>query len=539
MVFNETINQIKASGGISTEIIESLIGHFSKIENQARIKDDLLKSKDQELHYFNVKIAKLEFENKLLRHLKYGATNEALPAAIRDLFAETFESDVAAIEAEQQLEEVTPEKTTTVVKKIRSRAGRQALPEHLPRVDVHHEPKSCTCGACGNSLVRIGEDVSEKLDVKPAEFFVQRHIRGKYVCHDCETLSSEPVPAQVIDGGMASAGLLAWLAIGKYADHLPLYRLEEIARRSGVPLSRSTLASWSGEIGVALQPLAQELRQMALAREVLHADETPVKQLDPGRGKTKTAYLWAYRSNDLDTGPPIVVFDYQTSRSGEHARTFLGDWSGHLLTDDYSGYKQMYKGLGLAPPKIVELGCWAHARRKFFDLHVANQSPLAQQALVRIAKLYEIEAHVKEMTVEDRQRYRQEHAVTALSNLKSWLVENRLKLAPNSAMAKAFDYTLRRWDALERYAQTGCIPIDNNPVENSIRPIAIGKKNWLFMGSERAGKRAAAIQSLIGTARLNGLDPQAWLKDVLEKLPTCPNSKIRELLPLKKQANTN
>jgi hypothetical protein len=264
-----------------------------------------------------------------------------------------------------------------------------------------------------------------------------------------------------------------------------------------------------------------------------------VKQLDLGRGKTKTADLWAYRSNDLDTGPPIVVFDYQTSRSGEHARTFLGDWSGHLLTDDYSGYKQMYKGLGLAPPKIVELGCWAHARRKFFDLHVANQSPLAQQALVRIAKLYEIEAHVKEMTVEDRQRYRQEHAITALSNLKSWLVENRLKLAPNSAMAKAFDYTLRRWDALERYAQTGCLPIDNNPVENSIRPIAIGKKNWLFMGSERAGKRAAAIQSLIGTARLNGLDPQAWLKDVLEKLPTCPNSKIRELLPLKKQANTN
>jgi transposase len=525
----ENINKIKALKGLPDWFYESL----SNIENEVSQVVEASQSHAQELTYRAGVIAKLEFENKLLRRLRFAAKNEAFSPVIRDLLEETLESDIAAVQAEIEVENNKSGHTKPAQKNPRSRAGRQALPAHLPRVDYHHEIKDCACSACGKDLVRIGEDVSEKLDVKPAEFFVQRHIRGKYACHHCETLTSKAVPAQVIDGGMASYGLLAWLIIGKYVEHLPLYRLEDIAKRSGVPLARSTLAHWCGEIGVALAPLYDALRIMALHREVLHADETPIKQLDPGRGKSKTAYLWAYRTNDLDLGPPLIVFDYQVSRSGVHARTFLGDWQGYLLTDDYAGYKHLYKGLGPNPPKIVELGCFAHARRKFFDLHVANQSQLAAQALTQIAKFYEVESAAKEMTVENRKQYRQEHAVPALLKFKAWLDQERLKLAPKSATAKAFNYTLKRWDALIRYAYTGNLPIDNNPVENSIRPIAIGKKNWLFVGSERAGKRAAVIQSLIGTARLNDLDPQAWLKDVLEKLPTWPNSRIRELLPLK------
>jgi transposase len=323
------------------------------------------------------------------------------------------------------------------------------------------------------------------------------------------------------------------LAVSKYADHLPLYRLEEIAKRQGVPIARSTLAAWTGEVGVVLQPLADALQSLLLQRAVLHADETPVKQLDPGRGKTKHAYLWAYRSNDLGTGPPMIVFDYQTSRAGSHARTFLEGWEGHLLTDDYAGYKKMYTCLDLKAPVMIELGCWAHARRKFFDLHAANQSTLAAKAMAHIAKLYQFEAKTKLFSDKERQEHRQAYTLPQLQILKAYLSQERLKLALGSATTKAVDYTLRRWEALERYAHSGNLPIDNNPVENCIRPIAIGKKNWLFTGSERAGKRAAAIQSLIGTARLNGIDPYAWMQDTLEKLPTWPNSRIQELLPLK------
>ena len=538
MTLQEQIDQLKMAKGLPNWAYQSL--EAIRIQAQETLHqaqaDALEKARQQQtLKNQAIYIAKLEFENKHLKRLKFGASNEALPLAIRDLFAETFDADVAAInqETEQRQDPAIGNQVVTYTRKQRSIAGRQPLPAHLPRVEHHHEPKNCTCGACGNDLVRIGEDITEQLDVKPAQFFVHRHIRGKYACRTCQTMTGEIVPAQIIEGGMASAGLLAWLAVSKFADHLPLYRLEEIASRQQVPLARSTLAAWTGEVGVALQPLADALQSLLLQRGVLHADETPVKQLDPGRGKTKSAYLWAYRSNDLDTGPPIVVFDYQTSRAGEHASIFLGDWQGHLLTDDYAGYKRMYTQLGLKGPAMIELGCWAHARRKFFDLHAANQSALAAKAMAHIAKLYQFESEAKTMNRQERQAHRQAYAVPQLQMLKDWLMDERLDLAPGSATTKAVDYTLRRWGALERYAHSGHLPIDNNPVENCIRPIAIGKKNWLFTGSERAGKRAAAIQSLIGTARLNGLDPYAWMQDALEKLPTWPNSRIFELLPLK------
>jgi transposase len=375
-------------------------------------------------------------------------------------------------------------------------------------------------------MVQIGEDVTEKLSIVPARFFVERHVYPKYVCRPCETIVAAPAPPAVIDAGLAAPALLAWVMVGKYVDHLPLYRLEQQAAREGVILSRSTLAEWVGRIGVALEPLGARLIERLLQDTVLHADETPVAQLDPGRGQTKRAYLWAYRNNALGPAPPIVVFDYQSGRGGEHARQFLQGWSGALMVDDYAGYKTLFRA------GVTELACLAHARRKFFELHQANQSPVAAEALQRIGELYAIEAECRHASVEERARRREAASQARLDALHCWLLHTRKSIADGSALARAIDYSLKRWEALARYARNGLFPIDNNPVENAIRPIALGKKNWLFAGSEAAGRRAAVIQSLLGTARLNGLDPLAWLTDTLEKLPSWPNRRIDELLPI-------
>ena len=459
--------------------------------------------------------------------MRYGVRSEALDAQARDLFQETLESDIAAARLELERRQADTATPTSSAPAKRERAGRQALPDHLPRIEHRHEPESCTCGQCGQDLTLIGEDVSEQLDVEPATFFVHRHIRPQYACRACETVAAAPIPPAVIDGGMAATGLLAWVIVGKYLDHLPLYRLEGIAARSGVTLARSTLAEWVGRLGVALDPLAQRLAQRLRQGRILHADETPVRQLDPGSGKTHRAYLWAYRSNVLDTGPPIVVFDYQTSRSGAHARNFLDGWQGNLMVDDFGGYKALFT------QGVTELACMAHARRKFFELNQTQPHAIAQEALLRIAALYDIERRGQNLAIDARAHLRQREAQPLLAALHDWLKATRLTVANGGGTAKAIDYSLKRWPALARYATDGALPIDNNPVENAIRPICLGKKNWLFVGSERAGQRAAALQSLLATAALNGLDPAAWLRETLEKLPTCLNRDIDSLLPLR------
>jgi transposase len=466
----------------------------------------------------DVKIQALTYELARYKRIQFGKKSEMHSGEQRELFEETLEADLAAMEDELLgLQDKKP-------KAPRQRAGRQPLPPELPRIEHRHEPESCQCGQCGKDLVKIGEDVSEQLDVEPARFFVHRHIRAQYACRACETVTAAPVPPAVIDGGLAAPGLLAWVAVSKYADHLPLYRLEQIAARQGVTLARSTLAEWVGKTGVALQPLADRLAALLRSRPILHADETPVRQLDPGSGKTLRAYLWAYRSNSLDEGPPMVVFDYQSGRAGVHARAFLQDWRGELMVDDYAGYKALFT------EGVTELACLAHIRRKFFDLQAANGSPIAAEALRRIGQLYAIEQGAT--NAQQRHQLRQTQAQPLLADLHAWLRATATTVAAASGTGKAIDYALKRWAALERYAANGIRPIDNNPVENTIRPIAIGKKNWLFAGSERAGRRAAAIQSLLATAKLNGLDPLHWLASVLERLPTCPNSQIDSLLPL-------
>mgnify|MGYP001210573210 CR=1 FL=1 len=454
-----------------------------------------------------------------LNRQRFGARSERMDGVQRELFEEAMAADIAAVEAELEAAQAasTPERAP------RAKPRRRSLPPDLPRITTTHEPAQCECAGCGAALVRIGEHVSEKLDVKPAEFFVRREVYPQYACRACETVVAEVVAPAIIDRGLAAPGLLAEVAIRKYVDHLPLYRQEAIYARHGIELPRNLLADWIGRIGFALQPLVDALKARLLACPILHADETPVAELDPGAGKTHRAYLFAYRSC---AGPPIVVFDYCPSRAGRHARAFLGDWRGALMVDDYSGYDALFTD------GITELACWAHARRKFFDAHAASASPIAQAALERINALYALEAKLRDLDEGERQAMRQRHLVPAMAALKVWLEDLQPRVLGNSGLARAIAYTLKRWPALARVAEDGRYPFDNNPVENAIRPIALGRKNWLFAGSRSAGQRAAAIMSLLATAKANGIEPHAWLTNVLTHLPITLQRDIDTLLPI-------
>jgi len=473
---------------------------------------------DHELRHRQLKIEQLTHEMAVIKRWKFAVRSEQLHGEQRSLLEETIEADLEAIA--QELEALRPAARAEVPKNLPKRT---ALPAQLPRIEIRHEPDWTVCG-CGCEMKRIGEDVSEKLDYTPGVFTVERHVRGKWVCVKCETLIQAPVPAQVIDKGIPTAGLLAQVLVAKYADHQPLYRQERIFERAGLALPRSTLAQWVGTCGVRLQPLVDALRAALLARPVLHADETPVAMLKPGNGKTHRAYLWSYCSTQFDALRG-VVYDFAETRAGRHAKAFLEGWSGKLVCDDYAGYKALFEG------GVTEVGCMAHARRKFHDLWVNHTSQIAQDALGLFGGLYEVERQAHELDADERHRIRQLRSRPLADALRQWLILHRQKVPDGSATAKAIDYSLGRWVALTRYLDDGHLPIDNNWVENRIRPIAIGRSNWLFAGSLRAGQRAAAAMSLIQSARLNGHDPYRYLKDVLERLPTQPASRIEELLP--------
>jgi transposase len=479
---------------------------------------ETLVSKDRELRHKELKIAQLTHEMAVLKRWKFAARSEQLHGAQRSLLDEAIDADLEAI-----AEELETLRSPSPVPAPQEPPKRRPLPAHLPRVEVRHEPERTVC-SCGCALKRIGEDVSEKLDYTPGVFQVERHIRGKWACAKCQTLIQAPVPAQVIDKGVPTAGLLAQVLVAKYADHQPLYRQEGIFERAGVAIPRSTLAQWVGVCGVHLQPLVDALRALLLERSVLHADETPVAMLKPGKGSTHRAYIWSYSSTQFD-GLHAVVYDFADSRAAAHPKAFLDGWSGKLVCDDYSGYK------GLFAAGVTEVGCLAHARRKFNELWVNHQSPVAEEALQLFGKLYDVERAAGELSAGERQRMRQLQSQPIADKLREWLLLQRQKATDGTAMAKAIDYSLGRWQALTRFIDDGALPIDNNWVENRIRPIALGRSNWLFAGSLRAGKRAAAVMSLIQSARLNGHDPYRYLKDVLERLPTQPASRISELLP--------
>ena len=486
--------------------------------DEAQMRQMLQRLMDEVKHK-QALLDKLTYEMAVLKRLKFAAKSEALHADQRSLLDEALEEELQALE--QEIEQMQPPEHRAA----RAKAKRLPLPAHLPRQEFAHEPEVTEC--CGQAMKRIGQDVAEKLDYTPGVFTVHRHVRGKWACACCQTLKQAPVDAHIIDKGIPTTGLLAHVLVAKYADHLPLYRQEAIYARAGAAIPRSSLAQWVGRCGVQLQPLVDALRQQVLQHAVIHADETPVQMLKPASqrdGKTHRAYLWAYTPGRHEA-MKAVVYDFCESRAGQHAGEFLKGWSGTLLVDDYAGYKQ------LMGDKVLEAGCWAHARRKFFELHAANQSQIAQQALALIGQIYEIERQVHEAKADERLRMRQQQTRPVIDKLHAWLAEHRVKVPEGSATAKAMDYSLRRWRALTRFVDNGQLPVDNNWVENQMRPVALGRKNWLFAGSLRAGERAAAVMSLIQSAKLNGHDPHAYLKDVMDKLPTWPNSRIDELLP--------
>ena len=465
-----------------------------------------------------LKIDQLTHELATLRRWKFAPSSEQLHGEQRQLFEETTEADLEAIGLELEAlkradEKVAPKETPK----------RAPLPANLPRTEIRHEPELTTCG-CGCELKRIGEDVSEKLDYTPGVFTVERHIRGKWACAKCQTLTQAPVPAHVIDKGIPTTGLLAQVLVAKFLDHQPLYRQEGIFARAGLAIPRSTLAAWVGTCGVQLQPLADALRQVLTSRAVLHADETPVAMLAPGKGKTHKAYIWSYGTTEFD---PIkaVLYDFAEGRSGEHARRVLNGWTGTLVCDDYAGYKALFQH------RVTEAGCMAHARRKFHDLWANHKSTLAKEALDLFGALYDVERSARELDADQRHRLRQMRSKPITDTMLEWLTLHRRRATDGTAIAKAIDYSLGRWVALTRFLDNGALPIDNNWIENRIRPIALGRSNWLFAGSLRGGQRAAAAMSLIQSAKLNGLDPYQYLRDVLERLPTHPNSRIEELLP--------
>jgi transposase len=491
-------------------------------------KNELIAQRDRDAAFKQALIDKLTHEMAVLKRLKFAAQSESYSAEQKSLLEETIDADLAALAREIEQLEVGQKPPAD-----KQRAKRQPLPEHLPRREIRHEPQDTTCG-CGCAMKRIGEDVAEKLDYQPGVFSVERHVRGKWVCAQCEKLVQAAVEPHVIDKGIPTTGLLAQVLVAKFLDHLPLYRQERIFERAGMAISRSTLAQWVGECGVQLQPLVDALAAELLKSIVLHADETPVAMLDPKAktGKTHRAYLWSYCTTQFD---PLkaVVFDFADSRGGHHVRGFLGlsdtdgksGWKGSLVTDDFSGYKACFER------GVTEVGCMAHARRKFHELWANHASAVGEQALKFFQQLYKIERELQHSAPDERKAIRQERSAKIVDALHQWLLEQRQKVPDGSATAKAIDYSLRRWKALTRFIDDGDLPVDNNWCENQIRPIALGRSNWLFAGSLRAGKRAAAIMSLVHSARINGFDPYAYLKDVLTRLPTQPASRIGELLP--------
>ena len=479
-----------------------------------------LDSKDQHL---SILTQKYEHELALFKKHKFGSKNEHLTAKQIHLWDEAVEEDIAAVDLELERLNTATQKATV------NKSKRRRLPDHVPSLRSEHEPAYTQC-SCGCQLRRIGEDISEKLNFRPAQFYKEQHIRGKWVCDQCDTLTQQAMPAYVIEKGIATPALLSHVLVSKYADHLPLYRQRQIFLRAGVDLSRSTLSDWIGRCGVELERLTDALKKVVLQQQVIHADETPVTimQMGDDEKKPKKGYVWAYATTQYNS-VQAVVYDFQDSRSGQHAEEFLKGWQGHLVCDDYSGYKARFNS-----GQIIEVGFMAHARRKFHELHVTGKSQIAEQALLLIQKLYTIEAELrknKDSTAEQRYKYRQQHSQPVMQQLYEWLTQHQLAVPSSSATAKAINYSLKRWQALNRYLDDGHLPIDNNWVENQMRPWALGRKNWLFAGSLRSGQRAANIMTLIQSAKLNGLDPYAYLRDVLKRLPTHKVTEIEDLLP--------
>jgi transposase len=489
-------------------------------------------------------IAHLKLQIEKLNRERFGQRSERSARLIDQLELQLEELEASATEDDLAAEQAAA-RTTKVAAFTRQHPSRKPFPEHLPRERlVVPAPTSCAC--CGGMrLAKLGEDITETLDVIPRRWKVIQTVRERFSCRDCETISQVPAPFHVVPRGWAGPSLLAMILFEKYGQHQPLNRQADRYAREGVPLSLSTLADQVGACTAVLMPLWQRLEAHVLAAERLHGDDTTVPVL--AKGKTDTGRCWTYVRDDRPFGgsaPPAAIFHYSRDRGGTHPRSHLERWSGILQADAYGGYEQLYRSIRPTGP-ILEAACWAHSRRKFFELADIDAaarrqakgkkpqviSPLALEAVQRIDALFAIEREINGASVEERRAARQQHSASLVADLEAWMQEHRARLSPGHDLAKAMTYMLKRWPSFTRFLDDGRICLSNNTAERALRGIALGRKSWLFAGSDRGGQRAAIMYSLIVTAKMNDIDPQAWLADILARIAGHPASRIDELLP--------
>ena len=487
-----------------------------RIKHSAALKEASAKQQALKQH-----IVVLEQQLAALRRARFGKQSEKLDEHILqlELMIEDLETTLAEPPTTSEPEVQAP--------KRKSRA-RKPLPEHLPREVIEHGKRD-SCEQCGNALSKIGDDVSEQLEYVPSSFRVIRHVRPKYSCKCCSTIVQAPAPSRPIPRSYAGPGLLAHVAVAKFCDHLPLYRQSQIYSREGVALERSTLADWVGQVCHLLRPLNDALQTYVLAATKVHGDDTPVPVLQPGRKSTKLGRLWGYLRDDRPAGSeaaPAVWFSYTPDRKGKWPAEHLATFSGTLQADGYAGYNALY-----ATGRINEAACWAHVRRKFFEIDQVQPNSFATDVLHAIASLYAVEKAIKGQPPDQRAVIRQARAGPTLETLKKQLQKKLSQVPRKLPLAKAIHYALTRWDALSRYISDGSVEIDNNPIEREIRPIALGRKNYLFAGSDAGGDRAAMMYSLVNTAKLNGIEPEAYLTHVLSVIADHPVNRVDELLP--------
>jgi len=496
-------------------------------EHQARIlTHQQLLEREQQLQQRESEIATLQLLLSQLRRMQFGRKSEKMERQIEQLELRLEDLQQAQAEEPKTSSAASPESYPSVAQ---AKPARRPLPEHLPRHTQTYMPQHSACPDCGGELRKLSEDVSEILEYVPESFQVIRYVRPKLSCQRCERIVQAAAPSRPIARGLAGPGLLAHVLISKYADHLPLYRQCEIYGRQGIDLQRSTLADWVGGTSGLLEPLVEALRRYVMAAGKLHADDTRVPVLAPGNGKTKTGRLWTYVRDDRpagDAAAPAVWFAYSPDRGGEHPVQHLRTFRGALQADAYAGFNQLYED-----GRIQEVACWAHVRRKFYDLEQAHSSSLAREALERIAALYAVEDEIRGRPPDERQRVRQTRARPLLQSLHDWFEVSLPKLSRKSDTTVAIRYALTLWSALTRYCDDGRLEIDNNAAERALRAITLGRKNYLFAGSDAGGERAAVLYSLIATAKLNDLDPEAYLREVITRIADHPINRIEELLP--------
>jgi transposase len=498
---------------------------------------------EAEAHALALLIEKMKYTIAKLKHEQYGQSSErgALLEQLELKLADLEENASQAEAAAQLAAAAASEMKITVQAFERRKPARRPLPDHLPRERVV-EPAPSACGCCGGtSLRKIGEDVTETLEVIPRQWKVIQHVREKFSCRACEKITQPPAPSHPIARGRAGPHLLAQVLFGKYGLHLPLNRQSAAFAREGIELDVSTLADWVGASAATLMPLVEVIQAHVFAAERIHADDTPVPVL--AKGKTRTGRLWTYVRDDRPfAGPdaPAAVFFYSRDRSGVHPEEHLASYAGLMQADAYAGFNRLYEASRRpgVPAKagIIEVACWAHARRKYFDLARLKKAPIAIEAVKRIDQLFAIEREINGASPEARLAERNERSRPLMLELETWLRQQHAKLSSKSETARAIDYSLKRWTALTRFLDDGRLCISNNAAERALRGIAVGRHNWTFAGSDEGGRRAAAIYSLVETAKLNDVDPQAWLADVLARLPDHPARRIAELLPWNWQA---